>query len=187
MLKDNRSGFGLISIAIHWVSAIAIVFMFGLGIYMVDLSYYDPWYHKGPALHVSIGLLLLLLTLCRLAWRLFNPKPKAVAGTTKWQHLAAEAMKIALYALLLTLLITGYLINSAEGKGPQLFNWVSFPVFVQIDPAQVDLAGFIHRIFAWLIVILAGIHGLAALAHHFLFRDRTLMRMLKPVKSETTQ
>ena len=187
MLKDNRNGFGLISIAIHWVSAIAIFFMFGLGFYMVDLGYYDPWYHKGPALHVSIGLLLLLLTLARLSWRLINPKPQPVPGTNKWQHWAAEAMKIVLYALLLTLLISGYLINSAEGKGPMLFDWVSFPVFVQINPTQVDLAGFIHRIFGWLIVILAGVHGLAAIAHHFIFRDRTLVRMLKPVKSEKTQ
>ncbi|WP_049723134.1 cytochrome b [Gilvimarinus polysaccharolyticus] len=181
MLKDTRAGFGFISIAIHWLSALAIVFLFGLGIYMVDLGYYDPWYHKGPTLHVSIGLLLLLVTLARLLWRLCNPKPVALARQNKWQLRAAAALKIVLYSLLLTLLLTGYLVTSAEGKGPELFGWLTFPVFLQINAAQVDIAGFVHRIFGWLIVIFAALHGLAALVHHFIYRDRTLLRMLKPV------
>jgi|SRR5690554_288129 len=187
MLKDSRDGFGAITIAVHWISAIAIVFMFGLGIYMVDLGYYDPWYHKGPALHVSIGLLLLLLTLVRLVWRLVNRTPQPVAGLKKWQRYSATAMIFVLYALLLTLFISGYLINSAEGKRPELFGWISFPVLLQISPAQVDIAGLLHKVSAWLVIILASVHGLAALAHHFVFRDRTLIRMLKPTKTKDTQ
>jgi cytochrome b561 len=182
MLKDSHSGFGLVSIVIHWLSALAIVFMFGLGVYMVGLDYYDPWYHKGPALHVSIGLLLLVVTLVRLLWRAGNPSPQAVPGMGKWQRLAAQGLKIVMLALLLTLLMTGYLINSAEGQGPELFNWVSFPVLLQIDSAQVDIAGTVHRLLAWLLIILAGLHGVAALVHHFVWRDRTLVRMLKPSK-----
>lgn len=187
MLKDSHSGFGLISIVIHWLSALAIVFMFGLGIYMVDLGYYDPWYHKGPALHVSIGLLLLIVTLARLLWRASNPNPRAVPGMGRWQRLAAQGIKIAMVALLLTLLVTGYLINSAEGQGPELFNWVSFPVLLQINSAQVDIAGTMHRLFAWLLIMLAGLHGVAALVHHFVWRDCTLVRMLKPSRGDSNR
>ena len=70
MIKDHSSGFGLLSIVLHWVSALLIVVLFGLGLYMVGLSYYDPWYNRAPSLHISLGLLVLLLTLIRIVWRL---------------------------------------------------------------------------------------------------------------------
>src|SRR5690625_7065992 len=55
-----------------------MVVLFGLGLYMVGLSYYDPWYNRAPSLHISLGLLVLLLTLIRIVWRLAqrrNPAP----------------------------------------------------------------------------------------------------------------
>lgn len=180
MFKDNTRGYGLITICLHWVSAITIVFLFGLGIYMVDLGYYDDWYHKGPALHISIGLLLLLLMVFRLLWRLFSRQPQPLPNHTLPVRIAAGAVKVVLYALIFTVMITGYLITSAEGSGPLLFDWLRFPVFIQLEADSVDLAGEIHNIFAWLIIIFASLHALAALFHHFVIRDRTLVRMLKP-------
>ena len=78
MLKDSSAGYGLISIIIHWLSALLILFLFGLGIYMTGLGYYDDWYHKGPALHISLGLIVLLLMLVRVTWRILNPTPTAL-------------------------------------------------------------------------------------------------------------
>lgn len=181
MLQDRAQGYGLVTIIMHWVSALTIVFLFALGIYMVDLGYYDDWYHKGPALHISIGLLLLVLMTFRLLWRLFSRQPQPLASHTLPMRLAAAVVKVILYALVFTVMISGYLITSAEGRGPLLFDWVRFPVFIQLDSDGVDLAGEIHEIFAWLIIIFASLHALAALLHHFVIRDRTLMRMLKPV------
>ena len=57
------------TIAIHWLSALTVIGLFGLGLWMVALDYYDTWYTRGPALHESVGILLLLLTLVRLVWR----------------------------------------------------------------------------------------------------------------------
>ncbi|UTF58957.1 cytochrome b [Gilvimarinus sp. DA14] len=180
MLQDNRQGYGLVSITIHWVSALAIVFLFGLGLYMTSLSYYEPWYHKGPTLHVSIGLLLFALTLLRVLWRLVSPKPAALPNHTPLMRLGASAIKILLYALLFTLLITGYLINTAEGKGAEIFGLVTIPAVIELGADSVDLAGTVHLVFAWAIIVLASIHGAAALLHHFVHRDKTLVRMLKP-------
>jgi cytochrome b561 len=38
--------------------------------------------------------------------------------------------------------------------------------------------GVAHRWSGWLVIILAGMHMLAALKHHFIDRDGTLKRML---------
>ena len=185
MLRDKREGFGLVSIAVHWLSALAIIFLFGLGLYMTSLSYYEPWYHTGPTLHVSVGLLLFALTLMRVIWRLVNPKPAALPNHTPVMRLGASAIKVLLYALLFTLLITGYLINTAEGKGAEIFGLVTIPALIELGPDTVDLAGSVHLIFAWSIIVLAALHGGAALLHHFYHRDITLARMLKPVKTDS--
>lgn len=181
MLKDSRSGYGLLSIAIHWISAVLILFLFGLGIYMVDLSYYDDWYHKGPELHISLGLVVLLLMLVRVIWRIANPMPEELHAN-RTQNLAATLVKLGLYTLVFIVLISGYLITTAEGQAASMFNLIKFPVLTELSSQNVDLAGAVHEYLAWGIVILVVFHVAGALAHHFIFRDRTLMRMLKPVK-----
>lgn len=181
MLKDSRSGYGLISILIHWVSAVLIMFLFGLGVYMVDLGYYDEWYHKGPELHISLGLVVLLLMLVRVIWRIANPTPLELAAT-RAQNLAAKLVKLGFYVFIFIVLVSGYLITTAEGQPASMFNLIKFPVLVELSSGNVDIAGALHKYLAWGIILLVVLHAAGALLHHFVMRDRTLVRMLKPVK-----
>ncbi|MFC3114553.1 cytochrome b [Cellvibrio fontiphilus] len=181
MLKDSSTGYGLIAILLHWSSALLILFLFGLGIYMTGLGYYDDWYHKGPALHISLGLIVLLLMLVRVIWRLLNPTPVAL-GDKPAQLMAAKLVKWALYLAIFVVLITGYFITTAEGKPASLFDWIYFPSIAELSASQVDLVGELHEYFAWGIIGLVVLHVGGALLHHFVIRDRTLVRMLKPVK-----
>lgn len=179
MLKDSTQGFGLISVLLHWLSAVAIIFLFALGIYMTGLSYYDDWYHKGPSLHISIGLLLFFATLLRILWRLFNSTPENLSDN-RHANLAAKAIKLFLYLLIFVVAITGYLITTAEGQAAAVFDWFGVPPTIELNAAQVDLAGEIHEYGAWLIILIATLHAGAALMHHFVFKDRTLKRMIFP-------
>jgi cytochrome b561 len=180
MLKDSRKGFGWVSILIHWTSALLILFLFGLGIYMVGLGYYDDWYHKGPELHISLGLIVLLLMLVRVVWRIINPTPVDLAKPM--HNIAAKLVKAGLYLAIFVVLISGYLITTAEGQPASMFNLLKFPVLIELTAANVDLAGKLHEYFAWGIIALVVLHVSGALMHHFFMRDRTLVRMLKPVK-----
>jgi cytochrome b561 len=172
---------------LHWVCALLIIFLFGLGIYMTGLDYYAEWYHKGPALHVSLGLILLLLMVARVVWRLFSIKPASLPNHSRMTQLLAAVVKYLLYVLIFAVLISGYLITTAEGKPASLFGIVHFPVLTELNSTNVDRAGLIHELLAWAIVIVAALHALAALTHHFVIRDRTLVRMLKPVKRTPPQ
>lgn len=181
MFKDSPSGFGLISILIHWITAPLILFLFGLGVYMVDLTYYDNWYHTAPELHISLGLLLFLFMIVRLVWRISNPSPVELSENAL-QRIAAKLVKSALYLFIFTVIISGYLITTAEGQPASMFGLLKFPVLVELTPAKVDLAGEIHEFLAWGIIALVVAHILGALFHHFILRDRTLVRIVKPVK-----
>jgi cytochrome b561 len=180
MLKDSRSGYGLITIVLHWVCAPLIIFLFGLGVYMRGLDYYSPWYHRAPALHISLGLLVLFLMSFRLLWRVKNISPTPLASISASNQLAANIVKKALYVLVFLICISGYFITTAEGQAAQFFQFFGIPASIQLSATQVDLTGEIHEYLAWSIMGIAALHAAAALFHHFVKRDTTLLRMLNP-------
>lgn len=177
-LRNTSRRYGIISISLHWIFAIAVYAMFGLGLWMVTLSYYDGWYHQAPELHKSIGVLLMMGLVIRVIWRHISPPPAAPKTHSKFTRISAVAAHITLYALLFALLISGYLISTAKGKPISVFGIFDVPATLADAGSQADIAGVIHLWLAWSVVILSVLHGLAALKHHFIDKDDTLKRML---------
>ncbi|TVP46809.1 MAG: cytochrome b [Halomonas sp.] len=181
MLRNSRNGWGLVTIFFHWLSALTIIGLFALGWWMTGLGYYDPWYNQAPWIHRSIGLLLLFATFARLIWRIAQPSPN-VEGT-RLERMGAHLGHIALYVLVLVVMVSGYLISTANGRGISVFGWFEVPALVHGLPNQASLAGDIHWYTALALMILAAGHALAALKHHWFNRDKTLVRMLNPAYS----
>ena len=183
MLKNTDKSYGWVAIALHWIMALVIFGLFGLGLYMVELSYYDSWYRGSLDLHKSIGITLLLLWLLRMAWRLLNVTPKTDARSRRerLEKAAAHWMHITLYTVILGLLLTGYLISSADGRGIGVFDMFQVPALPWSIDNQEDITGDVHEILAWSLIVLVAVHALAALKHHFMDKDKTLIKMLKPL------
>lgn len=177
-VRNSPTRYGVISMSLHWVMAIAVYAMFGLGLWMVTLSYYDGWYHQAPELHKSIGFMLMLALVIRLLWRRFSPVPPALKSQTRLTRISATAAHLALYAVLFAILISGYLISTADGKPISVFGLFDVPALLADAGAQADLAGTVHLWLAWGVVTLSVLHGLAAMKHHFIDKDATLTRML---------
>lgn len=165
-----------ISRIIHWLSAIVIIGLFAAGLWMVDLSYYSEWYRTAPHWHKSIGILLAGLTLIRLVWKSVTVSPNVEGNTLeKW---AAKIAHGLMYILLLILFTSGYLISTADGRAIDIFDWFAIPGAGALFEGQADLAGEIHFYAAWTLIILAGLHAMAALKHHFIDKDNTLRKMI---------
>lgn len=162
-LRNTSRRYGIISISLHWIFAIAVYAMFGLGLWMVTLSYYDGWYHQAPELHKSIGVLLMMGLVIRVIWRHISPPPAAPKTHSKFTRISAVAAHITLYALLFALLISGYLISTAEGKPISVFGIFDVPATLADAGSQADIAGVIHLWLAWSVVILSVLHGLPPL------------------------
>ena len=177
MLKNTPERFGLVSISVHWLSAVVIFGLFGVGYWMVDLSYYSDWYRTAPHYHQSVGLLLLLLSLFRILWKFISPNPELIANS-ETERMAAHAGHYVLYLLLLVILFSGYLISTADGRGIDVFNWFTLPSLGELFSNQEDLAGDIHKYVAYALMGFVALHILAALKHHFINKDNTLRRML---------
>lgn len=179
MWQSNRHGYGLVQIVLHWTMTALIAVLLPLGLWMTGLDYYDPWYKEAPDLHRAIGVVLGLVLLIRVAWRLSNAQPVTLART-EWEATAARATHLLLYLLPLLLVISGYLISTADGRAVHVFGWFEIPATIQGIERQADIAGDVHFALAMLLLAVITLHAAAALHHHFVRRDDTLRRMLRP-------
>ncbi|GMM67359.1 cytochrome b [Alteromonas sp. MTD1] len=164
-------------VTLHWITALIVIGMFASGLWMVDLTYYSDWYKTAPHWHKSVGLILLAATLFRLLIRLRTKRP-APHGSAIEKRLS-KVGHAAIYFVLLSLFMSGYLISTADGRAIEVFNWVSVPALGELFENQEDVAGDIHFYLAWTLIGLAVVHALAALKHHFINKDDTMKQMLR--------
>ena len=174
---DPRARWGAVAIALHWLVVALVLAMAWLGLTMGDLPN-GPGKIATYALHKSIGLTLLAVVVLRLLWRLHAGAPPPIAGTPPWQVRAAALAHGLLYALLLAMPLSGWLLNSAAGFPLQWFGLFNLPALAQRDPGLRALSGEVHEWLFWTLALLAVAHAAAALHHHLFLRDATLARML---------
>lgn len=176
--RTTQHGWGAISILIHWTTVLVVFGLFGLGLWMVDLTYYDAWYHEAPALHKSIGILLFILTLLRIIWRRIEGKPAPLPTHSATERVIARRVHMLIYVLLISIMLFGYLIPTADGRPIEVFDWFVVPATLHGIHRQEDIAGAIHLWLAVILISLVIVHALGALKHHLLDKDPTLKRML---------
>ncbi len=174
-LRDTFGGYGLVSRLFHWLMALAIVAMFGLGLWMVDLDYYSPYYHSAPNLHKSVGIILLIALALRFGWRLASVKPDD-GDLAPIERTASRIVHWGFYPLLLGLMVSGYLISTADGRSIEVFGLFSVPSPGE-NKGLEDIAGAIHTILAYVVILLATVHAAAAVKHHVVDHGRSLLRM----------
>ena len=133
----------------------------------------------GEFIHVFAGELIAILLIFRVGWRLIDPPPSPEPTPLgRLGDLAAKIVHVALYALLAAVVAFGVATQFADGR--RAFRAWHFRYRIAVDEEQNFAHDMkeIHEALANGLIILAMIHAGAALIHHFVFRDRTLRRML---------
>jgi cytochrome b561 len=174
--------YSLISKLLHWATVIMILMLFPLGVYMIDLGYYDRNYTLSYSIHKSLGLIALLLGLCQLVWALAHKAPAPLSSLRIWEKFGASAMHKTLFVLIILMPASGYFIAAAAGQGVDIFGWLTIPAVLPDDLdfgelAVEDVASATHYYLVYGSAILVLLHILAALKHHFIDKDRTLRRI----------
>jgi len=130
-------------------------------------------------LHLSFGVLILLVAVARLAWRLTRAEPPPQDGLPPWQVQSARVVHWLLYFLLFAVPILGWINASWRGFPVLLFGVVEFPKLVATRAPGFGWTGDVHTLLAnYLLLTLVGLHVAATLYHYFWCRDRVLQRML---------
>jgi cytochrome b561 len=107
-----------------------------------------------------------------------HPAPAPVPMPA-WQRFASHAGHGLLYLLLLVQPLTGWLFSNAAGHSIVYLGLIPLPDLVAKNAALADNLKELHEACAWVLVVVAGLHILAALKHHYVDHDDTLQRMLR--------
>ena len=178
MLKNTPERYGLLTKLLHWSIAFSILGLIGLGWWMVDLTYYDPWYHKSLSLHRVLGLAVLGLAVVMLLWQRVSKPPALPASIPRAQQVAAHAVHHTLFLAMILLPVTGYLISTSAGQGIPVYGRFEVPALMQVGEKTRDIVIAIHYYCAYGTGLLAAVHAAAAFKHQFIDRDGVLARMI---------
>lgn len=163
------------TIALHWATAALVIFQFA------SAEFWDffpkPAKHLLIIAHMSLGMLLLLVLIARLAWRLTRGQPTRPTGN-KVLDAAARAMHLALYTLLAIQMPLGIFTRWTDNHPLNVFGLLIPSPLAPCAKATGEFVDQLHDINAWVIIALAGAHAAIALIHHFIWRDDVLARML---------
>lgn len=168
------------AIVMHWVLALAIAGVFGVGFYMADLPF-SPLRIKLYNWHKWAGISILALSGARLLWRLTHRPPALPDHVAKamptWQHWAHHATHYGLYVLFFAVPLIGWAYSSAAGFPVVFLGLWQLPDWVPVSKPLAEWIKPWHEISAYALVGLAALHIGAALQHHLVLRDGLIHRM----------
>lgn len=173
---DDGTNYDNIAVALHWTTALLVVVQFALAETWDFFA--RPTKESLQTIHISLGVLFTIVVVARLVWRLI-PGHQVPSIELGWVKFASKAVHYLLYLLILGQVVTGFLFRWAQGHPVSFFGLFGIPSpFAAMDRATRHQLNDIHDKIAWAIIILAFGHALAALYHHYVLKDRVLMRML---------
>lgn len=172
--------YSLIARLVHALLGVALVIVFAMGVYMVDLPF-SPDRLKLYNWHKWAGFTIFALSFLRLLWRLTHRPPalpKTIAqAMPAWQHFASEATHVALYVLFFAVPLAGWAYSSAAGFPIVPFGLFPLPDFVPVSEGLADVLKLVHKFSAFGLAALVVLHIAGALKHQFIDRDDLLSRM----------
>lgn len=184
-----------VAIALHWLIAVAILALIASGEWMSD-AIRDPaskaFAFRVFQWHKSLGLIVLVLSFARLAWRLSHAPPALPASMGQFPRLAAGATHWLFYGLMIAMPLVGWAMVSASPLGLKtmifgLFEWPHLPILPTLaDKAAAESTlKSVHAIGGKIFLALIALHVAAALKHQFVDRDDVLSRMWPTLRRPT--
>lgn len=178
--KQSNVSYSLTAIVLHWLLGVALLGLFGMGLYMAELPV-SPLRLKLYNWHKWAGICVLVLSLLRLVWRLTHQPPALPQDIQEhmpaWQHVAHHGVQYLMYALFFIVPLIGWAYSSAAGFPVVVFGVIPLPDFVMPDKALAELIKPWHEISAIALVLLIMVHVAAAIKHQSIDKHALLQRM----------
>jgi cytochrome b561 len=179
-LLNSKAAFGRVSRYAHWMVAILILALIPMGMYMAILPSDSPDRAGFVVAHQTMGLLVLILVIGRLAWLLRSPPASFAAHLKPWERRLAQVVHVALYALILAFPLTGLFMMMGRGETVRFFG-EAIPPFFSPNPEASSALTILHDDVLPLIFYGSFLaHIGAVLKHHFVDRRiADVRRMLR--------
>ncbi len=170
--------YGNVAIALHWIVAVLVLVMIGLGLYMVDIPRGTPERSFFFNLHKSIGLTVFIIVLFRFWWRHKYPPPPLPSSMPAWQVTASNISHALLYMCLIMMPIAGFTASQFTKYGVTYFGLFKIPPMGPQNKVLWDFFQGVHENTAYVLMFVLVVHVLAALHHLLITKDGVFQRML---------
>ena len=166
---------------LHWLSVLAIAVAFLAMEVREEMAREHVWRPFVTQLHFWAGLSVLAMLPFRFWLHRRGPVPPIIPVPGAVAAWAARLTHFAIYLALLVQPLLGLFTAAADGKIVRLpFSDIALPPVIGVDEALAGRLEDLHGGLAEILLVLIGLHVLAALWHHFVRRDNTLRRMRRP-------
>jgi len=187
MLANTRQTYGLVAQILHWVTALLILFLLVLGIYMHELPIdtveqvdTKVWLYS---LHKTLGISAFAIAIIRVGWAITQSKPLPLHSERMFESQLAATIHWLLYGAIILMPFTGWLHHAAlEGFAPIWWPFSQELPFVPKNRQIAEIFGNAHFVTALLLMLSIALHIAGALKHALIDRDQTMRRMI-PGKS----
>ena len=178
--RNTGDAFGLVSRYAHWASAVLILCLVPMGLFMTVLPEGSPDRGMFVAVHQTLGVTVLVLVLVRLAWLRRSAPPPLPADLKPWERRLASALHPVLYGLILGLPITGLALSLSQGGPLEIYGWL-VPLPAGVGRGAWSVSAVLHnQVLPVLFYGVIAMHLGAVLKHHFLARRTSdVRRMLR--------
>jgi len=175
--KNSEYQYGQVSKFFHWLTMLIIFGLLALGSFMGD---FPKGEFKGFlfGIHKSFGIMIIVITICRLLWFAFSKRPKPEKTIEIREVKIFKLIIIIFYFLLFAIPLSGWLRSSFAGYPVDFFGLFDVAAVVDKNKAIATYFKEIHEFLTTAIMVVIGLHFLAAMRHHFMLKDNVLKRML---------
>lgn len=150
----------------HWLMAILILGMIGIGWYMADLPKENPLKGELVSLHKSCGALLLILFFVRLAMRIVKKAPALPETIPPIERNLANLGHKLLYLFMLIVPLSGYAMSNLYGYAVKMFG-IPMPILFSENKDLGKLAREAHELVPYILLGIIALHFAGAIKHRF--------------------
>lgn len=181
-MRDTASQLSKTTIILHWIVALSMIGLLGVGLYMEQTSTYALY-----PLHKSFGVIIFFVILARVIWRVMNGWPQPASQYQAWEHNLAKVVHWVLIIGTVAMPISGMMMSGAGGHGISVFGLellASNPdpanahKVIPLNKEMAEIGHTVHGLLGKVLIAAIVLHIAGALKHHLIDKDGTLRRML---------
>ena len=177
-LKDTATTYGWVSILLHWITAVLILYLLWLGSTIGSLEAEARM--QAIERHTSVAITSWLLLLWRVVWRLYYRHPGPSKEQRGWAFSLGKWTHYSIVFAVILMLISGPLMQFSYGRDIVVFDWFAIPSPME---ASFGLASFLHSVhkFTAIFIFITVLMHIGGVYKHTAFnQDGTLAKIIIP-------
>jgi cytochrome b561 len=177
-VNDTDTGYGWISILLHWLTAVLIIYLLYLGSSIAGLE--GEARAGAVRRHVSVAFASYAILIGRIIWRFWRGHPGPTPEQRGWAFSLGKYTHYLMLVALTVQVVTGPLMQFSYGRDIEVFDW--FVIATPMEPS-FGLASVLHTVHAGsaLLLFFTIVLHIGGVYKHTAFnQDGTLAKMIIP-------